>query len=161
MIAELNNRLNRQLDHLVEELTERIPVRLGKEQAPSAYAEALDRQRAIQRRIQYLRRISSGLSLVDPEVLAPGGVGFGSEVRVEDLRSGQLHWYTFMSGEELDLDAGEISLASPVAQALIGRKQGDEVEVGTPQGTRRFRILSTTTLYDVLGVQDVPAAEVA
>lgn len=161
MIAELNTRLNRQLDYLVEELTERIPARLGKEQAQAAYAEALDRQQAIQRRIQYLRRVASALALVDPEVLTPGRVGFGSKVRVEDLRSGQTFSYTIMNGEGLDLDAGEISLASPVAQALLGRKEGEEVEVDTPQGTRRFRILSTTTLYDLLEVHEAPAAEYA
>lgn len=158
MIAELNTRLNRQLEHLVEELTERIPARLGKEQAQAAYAEALDRQRAIQRRIQYLQRVAAGLALVDPRALVQGRVGFGSQVRVEDLRSGEILSYTIMNGEGLDLDAGEISLASPVAQALLGGKEGEAVEVATPQGPRRFRILSATTLFDVLGVQEASIA---
>lgn len=161
MIAELNIRLNRQLDDLAEELTERIPAELGKEQADAAYADTLDRQQAIQRRILYLRRIASNLAFIDPDVLTPGVVGFGSQVRVEELRSGDVLSFTIMSGENLDLDAGEISLASPVAQALIGQNEGDVVEVVTPQGKRRFRILSTTTLYDLLGSQETPEAEYA
>lgn len=161
MIAELSTRLNSQLDHLVEELTERIPVRLGAEKGQAAHAELVDRQQAIQRRVQYLRRVADGLTMVDPRALVQGRVGYGSQVRLEDLKSGEVVSYTIMNGEDLDLDAGEISLASPVAQALLGRSEGEVVEVVTPQRTRRFRVLSTTTLFDLLGVYETPTAEYA
>lgn len=159
MIAELSTRLNSQLDHLVEELTERIPVRLGTEQGHAAYTEMVDRQEAIRRRVQYLQRVAAGLSLVDSRALVQGRVGYGSQVRLEDLQSREIVSYTIMNGEDLDLDAGEISLASPVAQALLGRSEGEVVEVATPQRTRRFRVLSTTTLFDVLGLYEQPSAE--
>lgn len=161
MIAELSTRLNDQLDHLVEELTERIPVRLGSEHGQVAYAEMVDRQKAIQRRVQYLRRVADGLALVEPRALVQGRVGYGSQVRLEDLQSGEIVSYTVMNGDGLDLDAGEISIASPVAQALLGRKEGEVVEVATPQRTRRFRVLSTTTLFDLLGLYEQPSVECA
>jgi transcription elongation factor GreA len=159
--AELSTQLNRQLDHLVEELTERIPERLGQAHAQASYAELVERQRAIRRRIEYLRRVAAGLAVAAPGALVQGQVGLGSQVRVEDLLSGEILSYTLMPGEELDLDAGEISLASPVAQALLGKREGAHVEVRTPQRTRRFRVLTTTTLFDVLGVQEGPTLECA
>lgn len=160
-MAELNTQLNRHLNHLVEELTLKIPATLGTDQPRAAYAEALERQQAIQRRIQFLKRIADGLAVVPPEALVRGQVGFGSVVKVEDLQTGEILTYTIMSGDGLDLDAGEISLASPVAQALLGRGEADEVEVATPQRQRGFRILSTTTLFDFLGLQEPPAVECA
>jgi transcription elongation GreA/GreB family factor len=159
--AELSTQLNRQLDHLVEELTERIPERLGQAQAQASYTELVERQRAIRRRIEYLRRVSAGLSIAAPGAVVQGQVGLGSHVRVEDLHSGEILSYTLMPAEDLDLDAGEISLASPVAQALLGKREGEDVDVTTPHRTRRFRVLSTTTLFDVLGVPKAPTLECA
>lgn len=161
MFAELSTRLNKQLDHLVEELTEKIPARLGQDQANGDYAQTVERQRLVQRRIQYLRRVAAGLAFVHPETLAVGKVGFGSVVEVKDLQSGEILSYTIMNGEGLDLDAGEISLASPVGQALLGHGEGDVVEVETPQRKRRLRIVSTATLFDWLGTQETPEIEYA
>lgn len=158
MITELNTRVADQLERLAYELTEKIPLQLGKEQTPAAYAETVDRQRAVQQRVQYLKRVSAGLALADPEALKPGRVGFASTVRVEEMGSGELMSYTIMNGEELNLDAGEISIASPVAQALIGHGEEDVVEVATPQRRRKLRILSITTIFEVVGMQDAAEA---
>ena len=57
-----------------------------------------------------------------------GRVGFGSQVRVEDLQSGELSTFVIMAGNDLDFDAGEVSIASPVAQALLGHTEGEVVE---------------------------------
>lgn len=158
MITELSTRIADQLEHLAEELTERIPLQLGQEQTSAAYAETIDRQRAVQQRVQYLKRIAAGLALADPSLLKPAEVGFGSTVRVEDVGSGELMSYTIMNGEELDLDAGEISIASPVAQALLGHAEEEVVEVATPQRRRELRILSVTTVFEIVGMQDAAEA---
>jgi transcription elongation factor GreA len=160
MIAELNTRVHRQLTHLVEELTERIPARLGNDQDHAAYRSTVDQQRLVQRRIHYLRRVAAGLSQVQGEALSEELVGFGSAVRVQDLQTGEILSYTLMTGEELDLDAGEISLASPVGHALLGRAAGDEVEVVTPQRRRRFRVLSIDTIFARLR-EEAPPLECA
>lgn len=160
MIAELNTRVHRQLTHLVEELTERIPARLGNDQDHAAYKSTVDEQRHVQRRISYLRRVAAGLSFVQGESLSEELIGFGSTVRVQDLQSGEIVSYTLMTGEDLDIDANEISLASPIGHALLGRAVGDEVEVVTPQRRRRFRVVSIDTLFDRLR-EEAPHMEVA
>jgi transcription elongation GreA/GreB family factor len=78
---------------------------------------------------------------VQPWMLPEEGAGFGSRVRLLDLDSGARLDYTLMAGDAIDLDAGQISLASPVGQALLGRGEGDEVSVRTPLGARRLRVL--------------------
>ena len=154
MIAELSTRITRQLCQLEKDLTERIPERLGAEPTQAAYAELVDRQRAIRERVEYLQRIATGLPIAGREALMPGQVGFGSRVLVEDLRTHELVAYTIMTGDGLDLDAGEISIASPVAQALQGRREGDIVEVVTPQRKRQLKVVSITTVFDIVGVPD-------
>ncbi|HEX6927157.1 MAG TPA: GreA/GreB family elongation factor [Longimicrobiaceae bacterium] len=150
MITELSTRIQEQLETLGEELTERIPQQLGTEVSETRRAALVERQRALQSRVQYLERIAAGLVLVDPATLQPDRVGFGSRVEVEDVRTAERMTYTIMNGEELDLDAGEISINSPVAQALLGQPEGAVVDVVTPQRERQLRILSITTIYDVV-----------
>lgn len=158
MIAELSTRVNEHLDDLVAELANKTHAPRGAE-LPVTGEEIAVRQRQIRDRIDHLRRVVAGLELVHPATLAPGQIGFGSRVEVEDLRSGERMAYTLMSGDVLDLDAGEISLASPVGQALLGRRSGDEVEVETPQRRRRLRIVGTSTLVDQLEAAGQRATE--
>ncbi len=145
MIIELKERLNQELEQIVEELTVRIPARLGEDQSQTAYQTVLELQRHLQQRVQFLHQVIAGLDTVDPAALEPGLAGLGSTVRVRDLRSGETFDYTLMVGEP-NLDNGEISLGSPVGQALMGRVAGEDVEVTTPTGMRRLRVLKVTAV---------------
>ena len=81
-------------------------------------------------------------------------VGFGSEVTLEDPDAGTPDTHRLMTGDAMDLDAGHISTDSPLGMALLGRSVGDVVEVQTPRGTRRVRIVGLQTLpafLDTLG----------
>ena len=71
-------------------------------------------------------------------------VGFGSVVEVEDERSGRALSYTLVSSLEADAAAGKLSVDSPVAQALRGRRAGETVTVPAPRGERRLRIVSVS-----------------
>ena len=73
------------------------------------------------------------------EVASDGAVRLGSTVTVED-EFGKTS-YTIVGPAEVDAGSGRISLESPVGKALIGREPGEEVEVDTPGGARRVRIL--------------------
>ena len=157
MIAELNARLYRELDHLIDELTVIIPARLGTDQQYGDYKDTILLQRLIQARIQDLRRLIAGLALVDRDALPPEAAGFGSVLRVRDLDSGEDFKYTLLTGDRIDPEAGEISLESPVGAALVGCRPGDEIEAATPQGPRRLRILSVVTLFGRLESDPLPS----
>lgn len=150
MIAELGRSLDAQIGRLVEELTEGIPDRLGRAEEEASYANTVEREQSLQREVRYLRRVADGLPLVAPDALREGRVGFGSVVTVEEPRTGEVARYTIMSGEDLDLEAGEISIGAPLAQALLGREAGDEVEFAAPRGKRRLRVVSVTTIFEIL-----------
>lgn len=150
MIAELGRNLDAHIGRLVEELTEGIPARLGRAEEEAAYAHSAERQESVRREIRYLQRIADGLPLMSRESLQMSRVGFGSLVKVEDLGTGDVSDYIIMNGEDLDLDAGEISIGAPLAQALLGHEPGQEVEVSAPRSRRRLRIVSVSTIFDVL-----------
>jgi transcription elongation factor GreA len=160
MFSDLKARLNSELEQLVEELTVRIPTRLGEDKSQGEYHTVVELQRHLQQRVQFLHQVLAGLETVDSSTLSPGRAGFGSTVRVRDMKSGEVIDYTLMAGEP-NLDEGEISLGSPVGQALLGRIAGEDVEVATPQGKRVLRVLQVTTLEGRLGSGEAPEMQYA
>ena len=67
-------------------------------------------------------------------------VAFGSTVHVLDEKTGRQNTFTLVGPTEADLKEGKLSAESPMAQALIGAKVGEDVDVETPGGTRRLRV---------------------
>jgi transcription elongation factor GreA len=72
----------------------------------------------------------------------------GSIVRVEDVKTGDAEEYTLVLAEMMDIDAGHISLASPLGQALKDRKPGEEVSLRLPTMMRRLRVIEVVTVHD-------------
>jgi transcription elongation factor GreA len=68
-------------------------------------------------------------------------VAFGTTVTVADDESGREATWTLVGATEADVSAGKLSAESPMAKALMGRRPGDEVEVQTPRGVRRQRVV--------------------
>jgi transcription elongation factor GreA len=68
-------------------------------------------------------------------------VAFGTTVTVADEKSGREATWTLVGATEADLAAGKLSAESPMAKALMGRRPGDDVEVETPRGVRRQRVV--------------------
>ena len=65
---------------------------------------------------------------------------FGRTAEVRDLASDKVHTWTIVGPTEADIREGRLSSESPVAAALLGRSAGDEVDVETPGGARRYRV---------------------
>lgn len=97
-----------------------------------------------------LGQITAGLAFVDPECLPADGAGYGSNVVVKDIDTGEVVEYTLMVGALVDLQSNHVSLGSPVGQALLGHGVGDHVTVRTPQRTVRYLIIRLRTLQDSL-----------
>jgi transcription elongation factor GreA len=83
-------------------------------------------------------------SVVVEASASTGEIGFGSVVRVRDEQLGKELTWTLVGATEADLAAGRLSVESPVAQALTGHRQGDDVAVATPRGERRYTILDVS-----------------
>jgi transcription elongation factor GreA len=90
----------------------------------------------ILRLVERLRNARVVEAPVDSEVVV-----FGSTVTVADAESGREATWTLVGPTEADVGAGKLSAESPVAKALMGRRAGDEVDVHTPRGVRKQRVV--------------------
>jgi transcription elongation factor GreA len=106
------------------------------------YDAARERQGFIEGRIAELEGTLSNAHLIDPTSLeAEGRAVFGATVDIEDLDSGDRVTYQIVGDVEADIKSNLISVSSPVARALIGKSEGDVVEVVAPAGVREYEVL--------------------
>lgn len=80
------------------------------------------------------------------ESIHNGVVGYGSDVSIEDVDTGDWFRHRLMTADSMDLDAGHISIGSPLGGALLGKRQGEVVSVETPSGKRSVCIAQLETL---------------
>ncbi|AQS52046.1 MAG TPA: transcription elongation factor GreA [Paenalcaligenes hominis] len=107
------------------------------------YDAARERQAFVEGRIRELEGTISNAQIIDPAALDVGDrVVFGATVTLEDLDSGNQVTYQIVGDVESDIRENRISVSSPVARALIGKSEGDVVEVQAPAGVREYEILS-------------------
>jgi transcription elongation factor GreA len=107
------------------------------------YDAAKERQGFIEGRIADVESKLANAQIIDPSTLdADGRVVFGSTVEIEDLDSGERSVYQIVGDDEADIKQRKISVGSPIARSLIGKTEGDTVEVATPGGARAYEIVS-------------------
>jgi transcription elongation factor GreA len=107
------------------------------------YHAARDQQGFIEGRIQDLEGKLSSAEIIDVSQLDAGGrVVFGTTVELEDEDSGSKVTYQIVGEDEADIKAGRISIGSPIARALVGKQEGDTVEVAAPGGARSYEIIA-------------------
>lgn len=156
MLEELKQKLDGEIERLAHELQVVLPetiqraVEHGDLRENSEYKSALERQQFVQARLNHLTKRRGEISKVDLEEIPSDRVGFGSRVNVVDLRSGEEETYTLVFGDYIDIDTGQVSMASPLGQTLLGRKVGEEVSLQLPRGTRVLRITGLTTLHEMV-----------
>jgi transcription elongation factor GreA len=111
------------------------------------YDAARERQGFIEARIAELEATLSNAHVINPlELEADGRAVFGATVEIEDLDSGDRLVYQIVGDVEADIRANKISVSSPVARALIGKSEGDVVEVQAPSGVREYEVISVRYL---------------
>ena len=106
------------------------------------YDAAKERQGFIEGRISEVESKLAHAQVIDPADLeADGRVVFGSTVEIEDVESGDRKAYQIVGDDEADIKASKISVNSPIARALIGKTEGDQVEVHAPGGLRNYEVV--------------------
>jgi transcription elongation factor GreA len=109
----------------------------------------------LQSQVGKLGLIAAGLAVVDAESLPADTAGFGSVVEVENVETGEKEEFELMVGSLVDVGTNQVSLASPIGQALLGRSAGEEVMIVTPYKQARVRINRVLTLAELLDGYDV------
>lgn len=105
------------------------------------YHAAKELQKFTEKRIMYLERLLANANVVNPTDLSGTIVRFGATVELENEETEQKVIYKLVGADESDIKKGKIAFNSPVARALIGKNQGDFVEVKTPKGISGYEIL--------------------
>lgn len=106
------------------------------------YHAAREQQSFIEGRIADIEGKLSHAQIIDVTKMdAHGKVIFGATVLVSDADSGDEMTYQIVGEDEADIDLGKISVASPIARALIGKEEGDVVDVKVPSGLRELEIV--------------------
>jgi transcription elongation factor GreA len=106
------------------------------------YDAAKERQGFIEGRISEVESKLANAQVIDPQAVdADGRVVFGATVEIEDLDSGNRNAYQIVGDDEADIKASKISVNSPIARALIGKTEGDQVEVHAPGGLRNYEVV--------------------
>ncbi len=113
---------------------------LGDLKENAEYHAAKEKQGLMEARIAELTDLVGRAQVVDPSTLAHERVSFGSTVVLTDQATEEEIRYTIVGGQESNPQAGLISIQSPMARALIGKEEGDEVELTLPSGKKTYDI---------------------
>jgi transcription elongation factor GreA len=157
MAEDVRQRIQEELRQLEAELRTEIPQELKKAVAMgdlsenAEYEAARNRQDYVRARIANLRKRLAEFSMIDTSRLPTDRVAYGSTVQLYDVDSGDEITYTLVMAEDADVTRGKISTISPIGRGLMGRQEGEEIEINTPSGKRRFEIIKLVTIHDSEG----------
>jgi transcription elongation factor GreA len=105
------------------------------------YHSAREKQSFIEGRIKELEGTLSLAEVIDPSKLS-GAIKFGATVTIVDEDNDEERTYQIVGETEADIEAGKLNIRSPLARALIGKEEGDSVEVRTPGGERSYEVVT-------------------
>ena len=104
------------------------------------YHSAKEKQSFIEGRIKELEGMIGLAQVIDPATLS-GAVKFGATIKLVDEDTEEEKSYQIVGEQEADIHKGLLNINSPLARALIGKEEGDSVEVRTPGGTKDYEVL--------------------
>ena len=141
-VAELEHELHHELPKEIQRARE-----LGDLRENAEYQAAKDRQGIVNARIAMLKKRIGEISIMNLDKIPHDRAAFGSTVQLRE-DNGDSITYQLVMPEEADAAKGFISTSSPIGRAIVGRNQGDEIQVTTPNGVRNFEIIKLITIHD-------------
>ena len=140
--AELKHLINEVYPQVTDDLAEASAQ--GDRSDNAGYREARRMQGKTISRIRFLQKILEHSRVIDPDALPKDRVCLLSRVEFTNLATNTRMTFEIVSPHEMDLEAGKISLKSPIGATLMGKKVGDIAEAQVPSGSLRLRIDSIT-----------------
>jgi transcription elongation factor GreA len=142
IVAELDNLINVVYPQIREDVAETSAQ--GDRSENAGYREARRKQAKTISRIRFLQKVLDNSRVIDPDALPKDRVCLLSHVEFTNLSTNTRMKFEIVSPHEMNLEAGKISLKSPIGAALMGKKVGEIAEAQTPSGTLRLKIESIT-----------------
>tara|TARA_B100000575_G_scaffold146624_1_gene117025 strand:- start:5365 stop:5838 length:474 start_codon:yes stop_codon:yes gene_type:complete len=106
------------------------------------YQYAKEQQSLIEGRISDLESSISRAEVIDIKEMSGDEIKFGATIEIEDDDTGNKQKYQIVGEYESDIENKKLSITSPLARGLIGKSEGDNVEINSPKGTKSFTIIS-------------------
>ncbi len=106
------------------------------------YDAAKDAQGMLELKISKLQQVINNAKIIDESKLDASKVLILSTVELKNPKTGAIMKYTLVPENEADLKAGKISVTSPIAQGLLGKKKGDKAEIRVPAGVINLEIIN-------------------
>ena len=147
---EKHDELAAELRHLIEDVYPKVREEVaetgsqGDRSDNAGYREARRIQGKTISRIRFLQKVLENSRVIDPQFLPKDCVTLLSRVEFTNLATHTRMSFQIVSPHEMDLEAGKISLKSPIGAALMGKKVGEIVQAQVPSGTLHLRIESIT-----------------
>jgi transcription elongation factor GreA len=154
MKQQLLKKLHDEISALDRELKLELPLEikrareLGDLRENAEYHAAKERQTYVQARISMLQKRVADIQLINLDKIPHGKAAFGSTVHLREDTGSDVVFQLVMP-EDADVDKGLISTSSPIGRAIVGKEEGDEVLVVTPNGKRSFEITKLLTVHDL------------
>jgi transcription elongation factor GreA len=105
------------------------------------YHAAKERQAELAARMAYLEGRIGLAQVIDPSEIESEKIGFGATVTLLDMDNDEQVIYVLVGEDESDVKAGKISISAPIARAMIGKSEGDDVSMQLPKGLREFEVV--------------------
>lgn len=140
-------RLKEELDQLIKIERPSISLQIaeardkGDLSENAEYSAAKELQGMVEMKISKLQELLQNARIIDESKLDSSKVLVLSKVTIKNLKNNKSMTYTLVPEQESDMKSGKISVTSPIAQGLIGKKEGDVVEIKVPAGVIPFEII--------------------
>lgn len=153
-------RLRKEMETIKRELTVELPKELERARAHgdlsenAEYAMAKQRQDFLRARLSNFEARVAELASVNLDSIPRDTIALGSRVELEDLDDGARLEFEIVVPEEVDAASNRISLSSPLGRALLGKAEGDDIEVEIPKGRRSYLVRKLVTIHALLNSQN-------
>ena len=155
MLKSTFDRLSKELEQL--KTVERVEIakvidtarELGDLKENAEYHAAKDKQGLMEARISELSDIIARAHVINPSSLPHERVSFGSRVELIDVDDDSEVCYTIVGSQESNPEKGLISINSPMGKALLGKEEGDEVEINLPSGKKVFEVEAVSCMEEI------------
>ena len=142
LVTELNHLIHVVYPQVREDVAETSAQ--GDRSENAGYREARRKQAKTISRIRFLQKVLDNARVIDPDALPKDRVCLLSYVEFTNLTTNTRMRFQIVSPHEMNLEAGKISLKSPIGAALMGKKVGETAQAQVPSGTLRLKIESIT-----------------
>lgn len=141
------NKLKEELEYLMNVERPSISKQIGEAiekgdiSENAEYDAAKDAQGMLEAKISVLRDKIAHARIIDESKIDTSAVQILNKVTIKNTKNNTTQQYTIVSEHEADLKSGKMSIATPIARGLLGKKVGDVVEIKVPSGVMQFEII--------------------